>query len=194
MTRVKNTLGPIIGYHGCDQEVAEKVLAGQDGLKPSENDYDWLGPGIYFWVDSKERGLQWAIDQSKRPDSKIKKPAVIGAFIHPGLSLNLTDYGINEDLLQAYSVLKALLESTGTELPQNKTRKNGIFMQRQLDCATIRILHSMRELNGEDAYDTVYGVFEEGDELFDGSGFKERTHVQIAVQNPEAIIGYFRVK
>lgn len=193
MSRVRNTLGPIIGYHGCDQEIAEKVLAGHEALKPSENDYDWLGPGIYFWVDSKERGLQWATEQSQRENPKIKSPAVIGAFIHPGLCLNLTDYGVNEDLLQAYNVLKTSFASTKTELPKNKTRKNGIFMQRQLDCATIRILHSMRELNDQPAYDTVYGVFEEGDELFDGSGFKAKTHVQIAVLNDASILGYFRV-
>ena len=183
----------MIGYHGCDQEIAEKVLAGLEGLKPSENDYDWLGPGIYFWVDSKERGLQWATEQSQRQYSKIKNPAVIGAFIHPGLCLNLTDYGVNEDLLEAHDVLKTSFASTQTELPTNKTRRNGIFMQRQLDCATIKVLHEMRELHNQAAYDTVYGVFEEGDELFAGSGFKAKTHVQIAVLNQASILGYFRV-
>lgn len=183
----------MIGYHGCDQEIAEKVLAGHEGLKPSANDYDWLGPGIYFWVDSKERGLQWATEQSQRQYSKIKNPAVIGAFIHPGLCLNLTDYGVNEDLLEAYDVLKTSFASTQTELPTNKTRRNGIFMQRQLDCATIKVLHEMRELHNQAAYDTVYGVFEEGDELFAGSGFKAKTHVQIAVLNQASILGYFRV-
>jgi hypothetical protein len=42
-------------------------------------------------------------------------------------------------------------------------------------------------------YDTVYGVFEEGGSLFEGSGFREKTHAQIAVRNTEFILGYFRV-
>ena len=39
----------IIGFHGCDQTVVDKVLAGEENLIPSTNDYDWLGNGIYFW-------------------------------------------------------------------------------------------------------------------------------------------------
>lgn len=46
----------ILGYHGCDEAVAEKVLAGED-FKPSDNDYDWLGSGIYFWEANPQRGL-----------------------------------------------------------------------------------------------------------------------------------------
>jgi hypothetical protein len=38
----------VLGYHGCDKKVGERVLAGER-LKPSENEYDWLGHGIYFW-------------------------------------------------------------------------------------------------------------------------------------------------
>ena len=64
--RPKNSLGPLILYHGCDREIAEAVLSGKETLQPSENDYDWLGPGIYFWVDSPDRALDWAKDRKKR--------------------------------------------------------------------------------------------------------------------------------
>ena len=64
--RPKNSLGPLILYHGCDREIAEAVLSGKGTLQPSENDYDWLGPGIYFWVDSPNRALDWAKDRKKR--------------------------------------------------------------------------------------------------------------------------------
>ena len=36
----------ILGYHGCDAAVAEKIFAGQEPLKHSKNDDDWLGDGI----------------------------------------------------------------------------------------------------------------------------------------------------
>ncbi len=37
----------ILGYHGCRKSVGEKLLAGAD-FEPSDNAYDWLGPGVYF--------------------------------------------------------------------------------------------------------------------------------------------------
>ena len=30
----------ILGYHGCDRELAEDVFAGRRALEPSVNDYD----------------------------------------------------------------------------------------------------------------------------------------------------------
>ena len=60
MKRSRNTLGPLIGYHGCDRRVGESVHSGIKTLQPSQNDYDWLAPGICFWVDSQERGIRWA--------------------------------------------------------------------------------------------------------------------------------------
>ncbi len=34
----------VLGFHGCDREVADKILhSGNDHLNHSENDYDWLG-------------------------------------------------------------------------------------------------------------------------------------------------------
>ena len=49
----------VLGYHGCDQAVGEGLLDGDD-FKPSKNDYDWLGPGIYFWEANPQRGLDFA--------------------------------------------------------------------------------------------------------------------------------------
>jgi hypothetical protein len=36
-------------------------------------------------------------------------------------------------------------------------------------------------------------MFVEGEELYDGAGFHEKTHVQIAIRNPKMIKGYFRI-
>ena len=43
-------------------------------LNSSENDYDWLGSGIYFWEEGPKRALEWA--QRK---FGFEKAAVIGA-------------------------------------------------------------------------------------------------------------------
>lgn len=194
MTRTPNTLGPIIGYHGCDSKVAESVLNHTKPLKESSNDYDWLGPGVYFWVDSPERGFDWAKKQSTRKGSKISNPSVIGAFIYPGLCLNLTDYGVGDELKIAHKALSDMwVNATKEVFPTNKNSENGVFLQRHLDCAVIKVLHELRRDEGMPEYDSVYGVFEEGGELFKGSGFREKTHVQIAIRNPSCVVGYFKV-
>ena len=184
--RPKNSLGPLVLFHGCDKDVAEAVLSGQATLQPSENDYDWLGNGIYFWVDSPERALSWA-------NLRRSSPSVIGAFAYPGNCLNLTDYGVMNELALAYEATLGISAAAGTPLPVNSVRENGIFMKRQLDCAVIQMVHKIRESKSMEAYDTVYGVFEEGELVYPGAGFRDRTHVQLSIRNPEMILGYFRV-
>jgi len=52
----------VLGFHGCDRQIGEDVLAGTRVLTTSQNDYDWLGPGTYFWEGNPERALQFAVD------------------------------------------------------------------------------------------------------------------------------------
>ena len=40
--------GLVLGFYGCDEAVAQKVLTGKEFLKKSVNKYDWLGHGIIF--------------------------------------------------------------------------------------------------------------------------------------------------
>ena len=128
MDRRPNSFGPVLGYHGCDRAVAEKVLSGNTDLKPSE----------------------------------IAKKAALTA---------------------------------GIDLPKNeKLRESSIYLKRSLDCLVIEYVHAARRRTQHPAYDSVLGVFEEGDRIYDGSGIRQYTHIQIAVRTPEIITGYFRVK
>lgn len=185
MIRRRNSFGPLIGYHGCCREIAEDILSNKLPLNSSRNEWDWLGAGIYFWVDSWARGIDWAFT-----GKKIKEPYVIGAYVHPGLCLNLTDYAVSDQVKEAYDIFKEYCDSTRTELPKNKS-----YFQRNLDCAVLEFLHTLREDRKLPAYDTVLGAFEEGDALFEGSHFKKKTHLQLAVRegHEDCIIGYFRV-
>ena len=81
----------VVGYHGCDDSLVQSVVTGKDDLKPSQNAWDWLGHGIYFWEDSRARALRWAEAESRRRGSKIKTFAVLGAVIQLGNCLNLTE-------------------------------------------------------------------------------------------------------
>lgn len=186
MTTTRKLL-PLIGFHGCEKSTAEAVLSGEAHIKPSENAYDWLGTGVYFWVDSYSRAWDWALSKAH-----IKDPYVIGAFIDPGSCLNLTDYSAAAQIQQAYSLLVEIFRSADQPMPKNTAILDGVKMARHLDCAVINYMHTLREEGNDLPYDTVYGVFEEGEPLFPDSALKEKTHIQIAVRNTAVIQGYFR--
>ena len=43
----------------------------------------------------------------------------------------------------------------------------------------------------DDDFDSVRGIFIEGRAAYEGAGFADKSHIQVAVRNPGAIIGYF---
>lgn len=47
----------VLGFHGCDYEVFKKVIYNHEPMEPSNNSYDWLGNGIYFWEQNYSRQL-----------------------------------------------------------------------------------------------------------------------------------------
>ncbi|MEY2830435.1 MAG: hypothetical protein RIQ33_2293 [Bacteroidota bacterium] len=185
--------GLILGFHGCDQSVADKVLNGKTFLENSENNYDWLGHGIYFWENSPSRALEFAQhlknnpQQSNRP---IKKPAVIGAIINVGFCLDLLDYKNLQLLKEGYEVLKS--SGFAAEIRQNKAVSGTKdLLLRYLDCAVIETLHTVRKISKEQPFDSVRGVFWEGNKLYDTAGFREKNHIQICIRNPNCIKGFF---
>ena len=178
----------ILGYHGCDKEVGARLLAGV-AFQPSDNDYDWLGPGIYFWESNPLRGLEFATEASKRKRSGIEKPFVIGAVIELGLCLDLTTSNGLDWLRIAHASLVDVTRAAKLNLPSNSKDK----LRRNLDCAVIRRLHKILEVQNLPPIDTLKGVFTEGEPAYPGSGFAEKTHIQIAVRNPTCIKGVFRV-
>jgi hypothetical protein len=178
----------VLGYHGCEKAVGERILKGEP-FKQSNNDYDWLGPGIYFWEANPLRGLDFAREARKRRTSNIKRPFVIGAVISLGLCLDLTTTAGVQQVRTAHRDLAGLFAASGIELPKNAT--DGLL--RRLDCAVIQMVHTMRRDHNDQSVDTVKGVFIEGAPIYEGSDFYERTHIQIAVRNQECIKGVFRV-
>lgn len=182
----------IIGFHGCDKTTADDIINGRSQLKQSQNSYDWLGNGMYFWEQNLRRAWQWAEDSSKRPNSKIKTPAVIGAVIDLGYCLNLLDSRSIELLQAQYKSFIAECEFFGKTLPKNKNVKgNSDLLLRDLDCAIIQHLHEFRDNSPLPSFDSVRGVFIEGGEIYEGSGFKDKSHIQICVRNPNCIKGFF---
>jgi hypothetical protein len=179
----------ILGYHGCDQEVGEGLLAGDLHFRPSANSYDWLGPGIYFWESNPIRALEFAVESSRRAGSRVRRPFAVGSVIELGLCLDLTTSSGLALVRIAHQSLAEVTMEGGLQLPSNSKDE----LRRDLDCAVIQRLHAILEAEGQTPIDTVKGVFTEGKPLYPGAGFREKTHIQIAVRNPGCIKGVFRV-
>ena len=82
----------VLGFHGCDKSVALDVLNSNDKqLKASTNKYDWLGEGVYFWLNDPQRGYEWAVQTHERDPKKISEPYVLGAVIDLGNCLNFCE-------------------------------------------------------------------------------------------------------
>lgn len=175
----------ILGFHGCEKEVGEYLLSGKiTHLRKSEKEYDWLGSGVYFWESNLARAKDWA---NNKPGQPIKEPFVIGAVIDLKHCLDLFDSNAIAEVKNSYEFLKA----ANDQLPKNKGQ-NLDKVLRNLDCLVINNLHHLREMVRLPAYDSVRGPFLEGEPIYEGAGFRSKTHIQICVRNTDCIKGYFR--
>lgn len=182
----------IYGFHAIDKDVAIKILNQKEEFKLSSNDYDWLAKGVYFWENNYQRAVEYAINDSKRPDSNIKKPFVLGAIIDLGNCLDLLDQKYLDYIKYSYGDFKDAIEKEEKELPKNLPCKENDFdfKKRELDCAVIRWAHELAEKENN-YFDTVRAAFWEGEELYPNAGFKSQNHIQIAVINLNCIKGIF---
>src|SRR5258708_6515574 len=117
----------VLAYHGCDAAVAERLLAGEP-FRRSENDYDWLGSGVYFWEYGPDRALQFAREKQQR--GRIAAPAAVGALVQLGRCLDLLDTEWTLDLARTYP---SIVARYGTTLPRNLGRTPDKKLRR-LDC------------------------------------------------------------
>ena len=187
----------VLGFHGCDKSVGEKVLAGLESLKPSENAYDWLGHGTYFWENSPARALEWAQFLHRNPRlsrTKIETPFVVGAVVDLGRCLDLTEAESLGIVRAGYDEMKAGFAAIGLDLPKNEPGhdRDKDLLKRKLDCAVINYVHATREAEGLAEFNTVRAAFFEGQELYEGAGIMAKTHIQICVRGKQSIRGYFR--
>ena len=184
----------IFGYHGCDSRIAKAVLDGKARLLASDNTYDWLGRGIYFWEHGPTRAMEWAEQQAGRKSGGIKRPAVLGAVIQLGNCFDLLDVRFTKELSLHATNLEQALQSEKRELPQNEPTGTGDFdwLRRHRDCFVLNAAIPHMEQLYACTFHSVRGVFQEGEPAFNGAGIKLKSHIQIAVRDPRALIGYFR--
>jgi hypothetical protein len=162
-------------------------------LRKSDQKHDWLGGGTYFWESDSQRALEWA--EEKQQHKLCNVPFVVGAVIDLGNCLDLT-LRSNLDLLErVHADFAAAQERAGFAMPENRDSprvKSKNKVMRTLDCAILNYVHQMNKQAGLPEFDTVRGVFVEGDPAFAGSQIFRKTHIQIAVRNESCIKAIFR--
>ncbi len=165
----------VIGCHGCTQTVAEAILA-QGRFLPSENRYDWLGRGVYFWEYAPYRALEWARLACLESGGR---PAVLAATLQLRNCINLLDVDRHEELSGTNAYLVKNLGENG--LPKN-TARGGNFRDR-----IVIDSHCERLRRSGSVIDTVRGTFPEGEPIYPDSRILSLAHTQIAVRSPDCI-------
>lgn len=239
------------GYHGTTIKAAVDIKSHLN-FEREDQDWHWLGYGIYFWQDTPLRAWEWA-EHKVREDLKNGKhsePAVISASIDLSKCLDMLDTrfwplvdsawtnvaefyaSLGEPAPQqigpleafSYAALSRVIETSGSsgrsifvekeileafapeacarivydfqqagrELPaqfaisdlsKHIARRYG---KNQRDCAVMNTAFRLMKEFGE-PITTARAAFMEGNECYEGSWFRDRSHVQIAVVEPDAI-------
>ncbi len=119
------------------------------------------------------------------------KPFVVGAVIDLGLCLDLMSSNGTQVVKESYLSFRDIMESAGSPMPVNSGGDDLWF--RNLDRAVIEYLHASRSDRNETEIETVRALFPEEKPLYDGAGFRAKTHIQICVRKAANIKGVFRV-
>ncbi|HEY0015642.1 MAG TPA: hypothetical protein VGC13_04965 [Longimicrobium sp.] len=167
-----------IGFHGTSAEAAQRILSA--GFEISRNEYDWLGDGAYFFQDAPVRALEWA--RQRFGDDA----AVIAAEIDLEDCIDLLDVPWHAQIARVYPRYLAEGEQQGRPLPRQSAGAH------RLDRDVMNYLIDLLE----EEHTVVSGVraaFSEGEPAFPGSALLNRSHVQIAIRAPEAILRSWRV-
>ena len=160
--------GPVTGFHGTSTEPAARIL--REGFRPSDNDYDWLGEGVYLFQDAPARARLWGEQRTGGP------VAVIRAEIELTDCIDLLDIRWHERLQEAYREYAQAMHDTGQELPRQTPGAH------RLDAAVIDYLVDVMDEEGV-IVRSVRSAFVEGEPLFPGSALHTLSHVQIAVRD-----------
>lgn len=142
------------------------------------------------------RGLQFARELQKWRQSAghgppISEPYVVGVVIDLGFCLDLLSSTGTAAVASAYRNFLEYCTQANVRVPENSGGQDFLF--RTLDCAVINHLHTVRAKANLTPFDSVKGVFTEGDRIYPGSGFYRKTHVQLCIRDLACIKGVFRV-
>jgi hypothetical protein len=116
----------------------------------------------------------------------------VGAVIQLGKCFDLLDTRATDELAKWASLFVDIARANNLTLPRNSGKDLDL---RHFDCAIVNFaLQKLAE--GGTHYDSVRCGFVEGMPVFDdgdlSTEIRHQTHIQIAIRNPQCIVGTFR--
>ena len=162
--------GTVMGYHGTNILAANAIL--DEGFRISENQYDWLGDGVYFFQEAPQRAWDWALTRHGH------EAAVVGARISTVECINLLDTGWNSFMANAYDSYLSFLNRLGDRVPEQSGGNH------RLDREVMNYAVGVLEDLGHNVA-CVRAAFAEGRPVYPNSAILDLTHVQISVRHPE---------
>lgn len=166
-----------IGYHGTTLDAARKIVT--DGFLLSGNPWEWLGKGIYFWQDAPNRARDWAVEwhAAKGYTGPIEVVAARIALIDFVDLLDQVDMELVAEFAAKFEVRMTRLRA---EL-RNR------YPVHRLDCAVFNFLTNVLSSKGR-AVRGYRAACVEGKAITTGSPIYDRSHVQLAVIDQDAIL------
>jgi len=166
----------VTGYHGTSVQGAAAIVHDAD-FQLSQNDYDWIGHGLYFWEHAPYRAWEWARQKY------VTDAAVVEAEIELGHCLDLTDIRYTRAVRLAFDGLREAYAARSMALPVNRGKA------RRLDCLVINYVAEYVFPECE----TVRAPFLEGLPILEGSGILSSSRIQIVVRKPRGAIKSVRL-
>jgi hypothetical protein len=177
----------VIGYHGTRLSTALRMVQGLEGYRRSENIYDWLGHGIYFWEYAPKQAWAWARQRQKNQKWN-EEIAVVASMIRLGNCFDLLDPENLHELARLERDFVQTERVAGRTIPRNRNQS------KYYDCAVFQFAYWSLERQGEPV-DTCRAVFvPSAERLWPFSGIYQNAHIQLCVRNPACILGTWLVK
>ncbi|NHZ34502.1 hypothetical protein [Massilia rubra] len=194
--------GPsLIVYHGCDVTTRDDLVSGRvKHLTHSNNQYDWLGPGAYFFERDIERAFLFAQASHRNPAKRytakpIATPAVVGAVLQVQNWLDMTTQAGIKEFSLAYHAFADGLSAAGKPVPVNRPadHTDTDVIYRALDNAVFTWMHKARESHTPPLalFQAVRAAFYQGERVAPTSEFHVNTHIQIDLRDNDCIVGWF---
>jgi hypothetical protein len=170
----------VVGYHGTKKSTALKVVSGETSILRSENEFDWLGNGIYYWEYAPKQAWAWA--ERKRKNERWPKDeavAVVASMIRLGFCFDLLDPDNIRELKDYHRAYMRMCEKLAQE------PKNNYQHKKYLDCSVFQLAYAALEDDGiqVDSARSVYVPTGPQRRAWKSSWVSEEAHIQLCVRN-----------
>lgn len=195
MPRFSDYHRTVIGYHGTQKSVAEKIVLRQESFQWSDRPHDWMGNGIYYWEYGPKQA--WWFAEVRRRQRRWKEPvAVVASMIRLGFCFDLLDPDNAKDLKSFHDDYVEAQAALGLPVPANGRRWK--YLDKAVFEYAYAAVDAENERNGDPArVDTCRGIYVRPGttgRLWKKSWVQHGAFVQILVRNPHRILGSWLVE